>query len=315
LARRKKKNRGKMTIFKPIAILLVIAGFFTFAASVDVFILKSTAAYGTLTGVILILLYFILGGLEIGLFRSVYRTEVGSWRGIFNILIMAVLARAFLVWTNWNVIQNPTFRVDYSNILKALETSDAFLFFVLNVIFLAIEVAALVLLITRRPLFMPTEAEKAAALRRFGGQLVKTVSECPSCHAIIEKDWILCPECGRTLPRACAKCGTALVGAVTKCPNCGTEVASLDALQHAIDTLKTIAEEDAKPEARSVRYARLAEAYLKAGDLDNAIETYRKAIHFTEFTRKQSNFMVNTASTLRPRRTTRRRTTSTRWRN
>ncbi|MDD1769764.1 MAG: zinc ribbon domain-containing protein [Methanomassiliicoccales archaeon] len=288
----------KKFIFKPIAILLVIAGFFTFAASVDIFILKSTAAYGTLAGVVIILGYFILAGLEISLFRSVYRTEVGSWKGIFNTLVMAVLARAFLVWTNWNVLQSPSFRVDYSDILKALETSDAFLFFVLNIFFLAVEVLAIVLMMTSKELFMPTEEEKAAALRRFGGQMVKTVSECPSCHALIEKDWILCPECGKTLPRTCAKCGTALVGMVAKCPNCGAEVANLEALRHSISTLKKIAEEEAKPEARSVRYARLAEEYLKAGDLEDAIETYKKAIHFTEFTRKQSNFMVKMATVL-----------------
>jgi tetratricopeptide (TPR) repeat protein len=291
---------SKRSIFKPIAILVVIAGLFTFASSIDVFILKSSAAYGTLAGVVLILLYFILAGLEIGLYRSIYRTEVGSWRGIFNIILIAVLARAFLVWTNWNVLQNPQFRINFSstNFLAALQTSDAFLFFVLNAIFLIIEGIALVLLVTSRNLFVPTEEERKAALRRFGGQLVKTVSNCPNCHTIVEKDWILCPECGAALPRACGKCGALLAGAVAKCPNCGIEVASLENLQHSIDTLTAISEEEAKPEARSVRYARLAEAYLKAGDLDNATEAYRKAIHFTEFTRKQSNFMVKMATVL-----------------
>ena len=64
---------------------------------------------------------------------------------------------------------------------------------------------------------------------------MKTVAECPSCHQMVEKDWILCPECGSPLPRACAKCGAPLEpGQVTveylgnaypvdlfKCPRCG----------------------------------------------------------------------------------------------
>ena len=298
--RRKRKKSGKRSIFRPIAILIVIAGVFTFLSAIDVFILKSGAAYGTLAGVILVLLYFILGAMEIGQFRSIYRTEVGSWRGVFNIILVAVLARAFMVWTNWSVLQSPQYRIDFSHtgVVDALKTSDAFLFLVLNIIMLIFEVTALVLLTTKRNVFEPTEEEKAATLRRFGGQLVKTVAECPSCHQLVEKDWILCPECGSPLPRACAKCGAPLVGAVAKCQNCGAEVVSVEDFQRSVNSLKAIAEEEAKPEARSVRYARLAEAYLKAGDLDNAVETYRKAIHFTEFTRKQSNFMVKMATAL-----------------
>ncbi len=295
---RKKKDRGKMTIFKPIAVLLLIAGFFTFAAAVDIFILKSNAAYGTLVGVVLIIGYFILGGLEIGQFRSIYRTEVGSYKGVFNLLVMAVLGRAFLLWTNWNVINSPFYKVNWNNIGNALQTNDAFMFFILNLVFLAVEVIALALVVRRKAAFMPSDEEVRATLRRFGGQLVKTVSECPNCHAVIEKDWILCPECGIPLPRSCAKCGTALAGMVAKCPNCGTEVVSMENLQHTIDSLEAIAEKEATPEARSVRYARLAEAYLKMGNIEMAIETYRKAIHYTEFARKQSNFMVKMATVL-----------------
>jgi tetratricopeptide (TPR) repeat protein len=295
---KKKKNRGKFTIFKPIAVLLLIAGFFTIVSSVEVFILKSNAAYGTLVGVVLILIYFIVGGLLIGQFRAIYRTEVGSYRGIFNALLFTILAQAFLLYTNWNVINSVFYKVNWNNIVHSLETNDAFVFFILNLAFFVIEIVSLLLVIRKKQMFMPSEAEVQATLRRFGGQLVKTVSECPKCHAVVEKDWILCPECGTALPRACAKCGTDLHGAVAKCPNCGTEVVSLETLNRSIDTLKGMAEQEATPEARSVRYAKLAEAYLKAGYLDTAVETYRKAIHYTEFTRKQSNFMVKMATVL-----------------
>jgi tetratricopeptide (TPR) repeat protein len=68
--------------------------------------------------------------------------------------------------------------------------------------------------------------------------------------------------------------------------------------QKSIQSLKIIADQDSRPEARSVRFARLADAYLKAGEIDLALETYRKAIHYTEFRRKQSNFMVKMAMVL-----------------
>jgi len=295
---KKKKERGKFTIFKPIAILVLIAGFFTFVSSIEIFILKSNAAYGTLVGVVLILLYFIIAGLEIGQFRPIFRMEVGSYKGIFNMLLIAVIARAFLVYTNWNVINSLFYKVNWNDIVKSLQTNDAFVFFFLNLIFLVIELFSLFMVSRKKALFLPSEAEVQATLKRFGGQLVKTVSECPKCHAVVEKDWILCPECGTTLPRACAKCGAQLPDAVAKCPNCGTEVANLDILRRSIDTLKGIAEQEATPEARSVRYAKLAEGYLKVGDTDMAVETYRKAIHYTEFTRKQSNFMVKMATVM-----------------
>jgi tetratricopeptide (TPR) repeat protein len=62
--------------------------------------------------------------------------------------------------------------------------------------------------------------------------------------------------------------------------------------------LTVLTEEEAKPEAKSARYARLAEAYLKSGEIEQALETYRKAIHFTEFDRKRCNFLVKMATIL-----------------
>jgi tetratricopeptide (TPR) repeat protein len=44
-----------------------------------------------------------------------------------------------------------------------------------------------------------------------------------------------------------------------------------------------------------VRYEKYAEALIKGGRTDEAIEAYRTAIHYTQFYRKQTNFMVKMA--------------------
>jgi tetratricopeptide (TPR) repeat protein len=80
--------------------------------------------------------------------------------------------------------------------------------------------------------------------------------------------------------------------------NCGAVIEKQESIKKGIQTLIALSEEEAKPEARSVRYARLAEAYLKNGEIDLALETYRKAIHFSEFDRKRCNFLVKMANIL-----------------
>ena len=131
-----------------------------------------------------------------------------------------------------------------------------------------------------------------------GKATVKTVSECPNCHEIVEKGWILCPQCGTALPRLCANCGKPLTERVDKCMNCGAIIEKQESITESIQTLIALSEEEARPEAKSVRYARLAEAYLKNGEIDLALETYRKAIHFSEFDRKRCNFLVKMANIL-----------------
>jgi tetratricopeptide (TPR) repeat protein len=163
-------------------------------------------------------------------------------------------------------------------------------------IFLAIEFLIFILIYVRRKAFMPTAEEIQEAMKKVSGPTVKTVSECPNCREIIEKDWASCPQCGTRLPRHCANCGFELLTKTEKCPNCGVTVEKAETVQKQIGTLKKISEEEARPEAMSVRYARLAEAYLKAGEVDQALDNYKEAIHFTAFDRKRSNFMVKMAT-------------------
>ena len=55
------------------------------------------------------------------------------------------------------------------------------------------------------------------------------------------------------------------------------------------------AELDAAPETRSARYARLGDGLLKVGQLDEAVEAFKTAIHYTQFDRKRTNFLVKMA--------------------
>jgi len=277
----------KKKLFKPVGILLIVAGLVTIIASIEVFLLKSNQAFGTLPGVLLILLLSIVGGFEMNTARAIYRTEMGSWRGSLNLMILGLLSRAFLIYANYKVYLDPKGKEDF-----------VFALLILNLVFLVVEGLTLLLLYRFKDAFMPTEQERQVAMRKLSGPLVKTVSECPNCHEIIEKEWVLCPQCGTHLPRHCANCGHELKTKGEKCPSCGASVEHSETAQKSIQSLKIIADQDSRPEARSVRFARLADAYLKAGEIDLALETYRKAIHYTEFRRKQSNFMVKMAMVL-----------------
>jgi RNA polymerase subunit RPABC4/transcription elongation factor Spt4 len=48
---------------------------------------------------------------------------------------------------------------------------------------------------------------------------------CPSCQAVTEPDWLICPHCSTELRRACAGCGRALDLKWKACPYCKTPVA------------------------------------------------------------------------------------------
>ncbi|HTY46323.1 MAG TPA: zinc ribbon domain-containing protein [Methanomassiliicoccales archaeon] len=290
--------RKDKAVFRRVDVFLVFGAVVTFLSAIDVFMLKPSASYGTLAGLLLLLVFFILGGFEFTMASVVHRSELGSWGSAFNAVAVSILGRAFLTYSCFAAASKLPFdpaKVGWFNILTR---SDLTLFWILNLVALGLELVVLFLLFRHRSAFESTTEEKAAAMRKISAVAVKTVSECPVCHELVEKDWVLCPQCGTRLPRLCAKCNAPLSETATECSNCGTVVVVTENVQKSIQALKTIAEQDARPEARSARYARLAEAYLKAGNTDQAIETYRKAIHFTEFRRKQSNFMVKMATIL-----------------
>jgi len=273
------------------AVAVVMAALVTIGAATFVFVLQSQYAYGTLLGVMFLLIFIIVAGFQLTMVRALWRVEQGTWKSLINFSLISILARAFLAYTLFTAHE----RWVHSTQHKPEDLSLTYVMYICA-IFLAIEFLIFILIYVRRKAFMPTAEEIQEAMKKVSGPTVKTVSECPNCREIIEKDWASCPQCGTRLPRHCANCGFELLTKTEKCPNCGVTVEKAETVQKQIGTLKKISEEEARPEAMSVRYARLAEAYLKAGEVDQALDNYKEAIHFTAFDRKRSNFMVKMAT-------------------
>jgi predicted negative regulator of RcsB-dependent stress response len=273
-------------VIKLAGALMFIGGCLLIVASFYVFLLKGTYVYGTLVGLVIGLLMFIVGGFTAASSLGVLKVEQGAWR---NAMILTILTALMLLFCS-----SVAFGVTYT---KGNDQFVEIFAWSCPVMAALMGIATLILLRTKQA-FMPSEEEVKTALRRMGAVTVRTVSECPKCQEIVEKDWIQCPQCGTRLPQLCAKCGKDLPPKVENCPSCGASVGRSEAAQRNISNLKELTEQPALPESHSVRYARLAEAYLKAGETDNALESYRKAIHYTEFDRKRSNFMVKMANIL-----------------
>jgi len=53
---------------------------------------------------------------------------------------------------------------------------------------------------------------------------ITTRRACPSCQAVTEPDWLICPQCRTELRRTCEQCGRPLELNWTVCPYCATPV-------------------------------------------------------------------------------------------
>ncbi len=273
-------------VLKLAGALIFIGGCLLIVASFYVFLLKGNYVYGTLVGLVIGLLMFIIGGFTAASSLGVLKVEQGAWRNAVIFTITTALLLLFCSWVAFDIMGT-----------KGNDQYVQIFAWSCPVMAALLGLSALILLRAKEA-FMPSKEEVKTALRRMGAVTVRTVSECPKCQEIVEKDWIQCPQCGTRLPQLCANCGKDLPPKVENCPSCGAAVGRSEAAQRNISNLKELTEQQALPESHSVRYARLAEAYLKAGETDNALESYRKAIHYTEFDRKRSNFMVKMANIL-----------------
>lgn len=249
---------------------------------------------GALLAIPAFILFVLLGSNQFSAGRTIWRSEVGSWRGIMGVSLMTFLARLVFISVLWgNVFKGPggqTVLLPWENL------STTVLPFYLNLVWLIVEAVLFVYLSLHRDLFMLKECEGNRP--DLATCAIKSASECPHCHEVVETYWQSCPYCGTKLPRICGECGGDVGEMLMKCPHCGTEIMQSLSLRKTIDMFVKMTQEKALPETKAVHYARLAEALLKNGQSDEAVAAYRQAIELTSYPVKRTNFMVQAARIL-----------------
>lgn len=280
-------------LLKPLAAWLVIAGIITIVSIF--YAIFASHTIDVIIGILLTLVLIIVASWEITVARSVWGSQIGERDNIMRSMLACLLVRAFLIYLILDV--NALCKITQFDTLSSGQQAGLILS-ILSIISAIVELIVFVVAVKKKEYYQPSKEELDNAMRKVGGAKVKSVSECPKCKDLVELDWSLCPNCGSKLPKFCANCGEELKIMQDTCPKCGTKVEAPASLRVMIQTLKASAESPALQETRSARYARLAEAQLKGGDVEGAIESYKKAIQNTEFNRKRTNFMVKMAIVL-----------------
>jgi tetratricopeptide (TPR) repeat protein len=263
----------KNILLKVVSVWMIISSLGLVAATF--LLVFASHKLGTITGVVVLLAMSLIAILQATGFRAAWSAQVGEWQALLRSLVIGLLAWLVvgLLNNNWTDLAGPTLAI-------------------------ILTVVSIALVYLSRSCFLPSKEEMEIALRKYAPKTVTVAIECPCCHGAVESDWALCPECGTGLERECASCHAEIHGGECKCHSCGCDIHIPVSLAKTVEMLKETAELQASPETRSARYARYAEAQLKAGDAQGAVESYRKAIHFTEFKKKQTNFMVKMARVL-----------------
>ena len=280
----------KNMLLKPLGAWLIVAGIVTIVSIF--YAIFGSHSIGVIAGILLMLVLVLVAAWEMTVARSVWGSQVGERENIVRSMAVALLFRALLIYLVLDL--NTLDRIGQFMILPSDQQTDLVIL-VLLIVSAVVEISVLIVATKKKEYFQPSKEELENALRKVGGAKVKSVSECPKCKELVELDWSLCPNCGTTLPKYCANCGEELKIIQETCPRCGAKVEARESLKAMVQTLKASAESPAMQETRSARFARLAEAQLKGGDVAGAIESYRKAIQYTEFNRKRTNFMVKMA--------------------
>lgn len=283
--------KTKGIFLRPFAIWMIVAGILTitvgFLAVFDYNYLNTTI------GFVVWIFMIILGAYEITLFAPIWGQQIGSWNTIIKWLGISIIIRGLWLYVLLDI-------TDFTIPSYSSSSFSALLLFtivILSIISFFLEIMAFLLVYRNKPLFSAPPGEVEAIQARMKKAGIRSVSECPACQSLVEADWSSCPDCGTVLPKYCLKCGSQISDIELKCPQCGTEVIPSEAVSKMIVAMKELVEQPTTtPETKSVRYARYAEALLKGGRTNEAIEAYRKAIHFTQFSRKQTNFMVKMAT-------------------
>ncbi|HVF01173.1 MAG TPA: zinc ribbon domain-containing protein [Rubrobacteraceae bacterium] len=83
-------------------------------------------------------------------------------------------------------------------------------------------VGALIYLIVRPPEYLLDSRERELDLAVLERELKHRVDLCPNCRSIVEKEYLLCPECDWDLKKRCEGCQKPLELSWGTCPYCAT---------------------------------------------------------------------------------------------
>jgi RNA polymerase subunit RPABC4/transcription elongation factor Spt4 len=83
-------------------------------------------------------------------------------------------------------------------------------------------IGTLIYLIVRPPEYALDSRERELELAVLERELRQRVNLCPNCRSVVEKDYLLCPECNWDLKTSCKSCGKPLDLNWRTCPYCAT---------------------------------------------------------------------------------------------
>lgn len=83
-------------------------------------------------------------------------------------------------------------------------------------------IGTLIYLIVRPPEYALDARERELELAVLERELRSRVLLCPNCRAMVEKDYLICPECDWELKKPCINCERPLDMNWETCPYCGT---------------------------------------------------------------------------------------------
>jgi hypothetical protein len=83
-------------------------------------------------------------------------------------------------------------------------------------------VGTLIYLILRPPEYLLDYRERELELAVLERELRQRVDLCPNCRSVVEKEYLLCPECGLDLKKPCENCQKPLRLNWRNCPYCST---------------------------------------------------------------------------------------------
>ena len=83
-------------------------------------------------------------------------------------------------------------------------------------------IGTLIYLIVRPPEYALDARERELELAVLERELRSRVLLCPNCRAMVEKDYLICPECDWELKKPCINCEKPLDMKWETCPYCGT---------------------------------------------------------------------------------------------